>query len=220
MAIKFYLIPTTSVHPEAEIESYEECGSLTDFPRGTWLAYRNKGLVCGFATRREAERWRDEGVYDETRDLWIALPPRESNDREKQKMRCPTCNKFAAYDDSAEPEVEVTLEDDGTFNGTARIVLTHDECGEELKEGSFEFDGEIPEAVLNEHKGDGHSLDIEADGSELTVRTEGSGRYMKTFYGYSTNVDVTCSCQASRFESLWSMPFDEDMQASHMDELV
>lgn len=77
MAVYFYLIPKTSVHPEAEIDSYEASGGLTNFPRGTFLAYSNKGLVTGFTTRREAECWRDEGVYDESTDMWTKLPPRE-----------------------------------------------------------------------------------------------------------------------------------------------
>lgn len=77
-------------------------------------------------------------------------------------MRCDQCNKFAAYDDSTEPEVDVDLNDDGTFNGNVRIVLTCNDCSQELKEASFDFDGEVPEELLKEHKGDGHSLELEA----------------------------------------------------------
>lgn len=135
-------------------------------------------------------------------------------------MRCPSCNKFAAYDDSTEPEIEVDLLDNGTFSGNVRIVLTHDECGEELKEASFDFDGEVPDEIVEAHKGDGHSLDLTADGGELTCRTEGNGRYMKTFYGYDVAVELACDCQERGAESLWSQSFCDDMQASHMDELV
>lgn len=135
-------------------------------------------------------------------------------------MRCPDCNKFAAYDDSTEPEVDVDLNDDGSFSGTVRIVLTHDECGTELKEASFELEGEVPEEIVKAHAGDGHSLDLEADGAELSCRTEGSGRYMKTFYGHSTPVALTCSCQERNADPLWSETFTDDLQASHMDELV
>lgn len=135
-------------------------------------------------------------------------------------MRCSNCNKFAAYDDGIEPEVEIDLQDDGTFSGNVRIVLTHDECGEELKEASFDFDGEIPGEVKDAHKGDGHSLDLTADGGELSSRTEGSGRYMKTFYGYDVMVELGCDCQERGAESLWSQSFSDDIQASHMDELA
>lgn len=135
-------------------------------------------------------------------------------------MRCPNCNKFAAYDDGTEPEVEVNLEDDGTFSGEVRIVLTHDECGEELKEASFQFEAEVPEAVLAAHKGDGHGLNLEADAGELTSRVEGRGRYAKTFYGYDSTVELTCECQENYAEPLWTQNFCDDIQASHMDELV
>lgn len=132
-------------------------------------------------------------------------------------MRCDQCNKFAAYDDSTEPEVETDFnEESGTFSGQVRIVLTHDECGTELKEASFEFDGEVPKEIIAEHEGDDHSLSLE-ETSELTSRGEGSGRYMKTFYGHSTTIDLVCSCGS---EGLWSQGFEDDTQASHMDELV
>jgi hypothetical protein len=135
-------------------------------------------------------------------------------------MRCPDCNKFAAYDDSTEPEVEIDLNDDGSFSGDVRIVLTHDECGSELKEASFQFEGEVPEEILSAHKGNGHSLDLEADGPELNSRTEGKGRYTKTFYGFETPVELRCSCQERDAEALWTDNFTDDIQASHMDELV
>lgn len=135
-------------------------------------------------------------------------------------MRCDQCNKFAAYDDSTEPEVDVDLNDDGSFSGQVRIVLTCADCSQELKEASFDFDGELPEEILDAHKGDDHDLDLEADSGELTSRTEGSGRYMKTFYGYDVAVSLTCGCQERGAESLWQKTFADDIQASHMDELV
>lgn len=135
-------------------------------------------------------------------------------------MRCDQCNKFAAYDDSTEPEVQVDLSNDGSFSGQVRIVLTHDECGQELKEASFDFEGEVPEEILNAHKGDGHSLDLDTDAGELTSRGEGSGRYMKTFYGYDVSLDLRCDCQERNAEPLWQATFADDTQASHMDELV
>ena len=132
-------------------------------------------------------------------------------------MRCDQCNKFAAYDDSNEPEVDIDLNDDGTFSGNVRIVLTHDECGTELKEAAFEFNDEVPDDIAVEHKGEGHQLELEVGSTELTTRGEGSGRYMKTFYGHSTTVDLTCECQT---DGLWSTDFTDEVQASHMDELV
>lgn len=132
-------------------------------------------------------------------------------------MRCDQCNKFASYDDSTEPEVDVDLSDDGTFSGQVRIVLTCADCSQELKEASFDFDGEVPEDVLSDHQGDGHDLSLEAGDNELTSRYEGKGRYTKTFYGYRAGLDLSCSCQS---DGLWSTEFNDDMQASHMDELI
>lgn len=136
-------------------------------------------------------------------------------------MRCPVCNKFASYDDGTEPEVDVDLRDDGSFTGQVRIVLTHDECGTELKEASFEFEGQVPPEVLEAHSDEEHNLELECDSPELTQRGEGSGRYMKTFYGYSATVNLTCDKDECRkLGELWTADFDEDVQASYMDELT
>lgn len=135
-------------------------------------------------------------------------------------MRCPDCNKFAAYDDSNEPDVEVDFNaDDGAVTVQARIYLTHDECGTELKEATFELETTVPEEILSEHKGDDHELDADAESQELTCRTEGNGRYMKTFYGASVDVALRCSCQEQKDDALWMETLSDEMQASHMDEL-
>ncbi len=42
-----------------EIESYVEEGTLTDFPRGVYLAY-NDYLTTGFDSREQAEKWAKE----------------------------------------------------------------------------------------------------------------------------------------------------------------
>lgn len=132
-------------------------------------------------------------------------------------MRCDQCNKFASYDDSTEPEVDVDLSDDGSFSGQVRIVLTCADCSQELKEASFDFEGEIPEEIFKAHQKTDCSLELEADDNELTSRGEGRGRYMKTFYGYRAGIGLSCSCQS---EGLWATDFTDDIQASHMDELV
>lgn len=135
-------------------------------------------------------------------------------------MRCDQCNKFAAYDDSTEPEVDLNFDaDTGDVNAQVRIVLTHDECGQELKEANFDFDEIVPRAILKAHKGDDHDLEMEVDNAELTSRSEGSGRYMKTFYGAGVDVALRCSCVTDG-EAIWTHCFEDDVQASHMDELV
>lgn len=74
MATKWYLVPKSSILKEAEIGSYKQEGSLTDFPRGTFLAYQYKGLVTGLKSKEEAELWRDKGKYNEKTDTWTDIP--------------------------------------------------------------------------------------------------------------------------------------------------
>lgn len=131
-------------------------------------------------------------------------------------MRCDQCNKFASYDDSTEPEVDVDLNDDGSFSGNVRIVLTCADCSQELKEAQFDFDGKVPEEIVKAHSGEGHSLNLDVGDNELTSRSEGSGRYMKTFWGYRAALDLSCMCSN---DGLWTKEFTDDIQASHMDEL-
>jgi hypothetical protein len=46
-------------------------------------------------------------------------------------MRRDQCNKFASYDDSTEPEVDVDLADDGSFSGQTEACTN---CGASLVE--------------------------------------------------------------------------------------
>jgi hypothetical protein len=76
-------------------------------------------------------------------------------------MKCPSCNKFAALDSSAEPEVNLDVESEldiqegegpeserpsnvnkatATVSGNVRIVLTSECCGDEMKETTFDVD--------------------------------------------------------------------------------
>jgi hypothetical protein len=148
-------------------------------------------------------------------------------------MRCPECNKFAGFDDSTDPEVDdLEVDESGNVTGSVRIVLTHDECGTELKESSFELsvDGNAFKntdgAIFNseEHEGEGHELDVECDSSEITQRSETTNpktgkpiaaRYAKSFYGYGADLTLNCSCGKS-----WSARAEDDVQASAMDEMV
>ena len=44
-------------------------------------------------------------------------------------MRCPDCNKFVAFDTDVDPEVSVSVENDGSITGNVRIVNNCAECG-------------------------------------------------------------------------------------------
>lgn len=147
-------------------------------------------------------------------------------------MRCSDCNKFAAYDDSGEPEVEnLEVDHQGSVTGEVRVVLTHDECGTELKEANFEIDIEVTNFKNTDsetfdpkqHEGEGHELSIECDSSEITSRSETTNpktgkpipaRYAKTYYGYRADLSLSCECGGS-----WSAEAADDMQASAMDEI-
>lgn len=106
-------------------------------------------------------------------------------------MLCPSCNKFAAYDTSSEPEVSVGVESElalpfdekegankedrdhatARVTGDCRIVITAECCGDELKEASFEIDQEL-EIVRGEGcECDLTELSVEAEG-EISDRTE------------------------------------------------
>jgi len=149
-------------------------------------------------------------------------------------MRCPDCNKFASYDDSTEPELdELNVNQDGDVTSRVRVVLTHDECGTELKE--YTFDLEVDAQVftntagdtfdLESHQGEGHGIEVESDGDiELTSRTETvnartgrpvNPRYARTFYGYRVGISLNCACGSS-----WHAEAEDEIAASQMDEMV
>lgn len=113
-------------------------------------------------------------------------------------MRCPSCSKFPAFDTSSEPEVElddpsVELEEKdktkGTaqVNGTVRIVLTSECCGEECKETTFDVDisdvavqkvpaksNKNPDGCTCSEDDWADSITAEATSSEITDRSETS----------------------------------------------
>ena len=152
-------------------------------------------------------------------------------------MICPSCQKFCAFDTSNEPEVEIEVSEEGQITGSARIVLTSECCSEEMKESNFDIDIEcgMDSAELEAHiKANQCELSVEADGAEITDRTEStktrtlkSGkvvtrsipyRYQRRFYGVSFNYTVTCSCEKDAVT--WSGTHTDEVQASGMDEMV
>lgn len=76
MAIKWYHNSKTG-----EIDYYESCGTLTDFPRGVLLAYGDY-LTTGFDTKEDAEKWAGE---------WVACPKCKTTVKPKEGC-CPHCN--------------------------------------------------------------------------------------------------------------------------------
>jgi RNase P subunit RPR2 len=145
-------------------------------------------------------------------------------------MRCPDCNKFVPFGTDTEPEVDAEVDDDGEITGTVRIVLTCEECGQELKEASFDINADCC-AEVEQHRKDNpkceetKTLSVEDGGFELTTRTETTdrhgkpiknSRYMKSFYGASGDFTVTCDECGETF----TVHFEDEIQASGMDEMV
>lgn len=140
-------------------------------------------------------------------------------------MRCPDCNKFVAQE-VQDPEIELEEDIDtgaepptATFNATARIVVVCADCGTELKEASFDFDGEMDEDEVAAHVGEGHELSLELDDEEATERSEGKGRsWTKHFYGVKFTVGLNCKCKEKG--PVYSEYYSDEIPASAMDELV
>lgn len=133
-------------------------------------------------------------------------------------MRCPDCSKFVSYDDSGDPEVDVTIDEDGNISGTVRIILTCAECGTELKAADFDvsekFEG------WEGHVGDKHDLSVETGSSSISQRRDNPGRparYQRQYYGHETSLEIHCSCQADTVDTV---EFADDTMASGMEECV
>jgi hypothetical protein len=138
-------------------------------------------------------------------------------------MRCPGCNKFVSYEE-VDPEVDLSLDwsgDTPTISGSVRIVNACEDCGEELKEATFDIyvDAKVGanEESFKAHKE--HELSVEPGEVERTCRSEGKGRGAKTFYGASVEIVVTCmTCVGS--PTVTTVTWADEVQASSMDELV
>ena len=140
-------------------------------------------------------------------------------------MRCPDCNKFVSFDTDNDPEVDSVDYQSGEVTASVRIVNVCAECGTEMKEATLELSEDVSDVVdehvracheLNAEGEDisGHEITADEGSAERTMRTEGSGRYTKTFYGVTLDVTLTCDC------GKWThdVQLSDDVQASSMDE--
>lgn len=135
--------------------------------------------------------------------------------------------------DMSEPELDGELRfdpDTQAVTGTVRIERTCAECGEALKEGMLDMEGQLEgedaaklEAHLEAHKkaadnNEGEEVgefDVEEDG--IDTIEEGGGRYKKSYFGAVVHFTITCSCD-KEFSVSGSM--EDKMPASSMDEMV
>jgi len=132
-------------------------------------------------------------------------------------MNCPSCNKFASLE-TQEPELQTEEfdADTGTFSSEVRLVRNSGCCGDEMKEASFSFEGEMPKDKLKAHQGAGHELSAEFN---TDIIEEGGGRYAKSYYGVVLTIDITCSCQKPGDNPIHSESFDDKVSAGSMEEL-
>ena len=141
-------------------------------------------------------------------------------------MRCPSCNKFASYD---EPQVEINSAEvqNGTLLADVRVVLNSACCGDELKDCEFQ----IEEDVTDLHVCPG--LDEMPEDSEYEVESsDGTGterretqdkkgkpinyRYQRQYYGAEVMFTVRCL----RCDMTFDLTVDVEEQASSFNELT
>ena len=129
-------------------------------------------------------------------------------------MICPSCNKFASYD---EPEVEVNasdISDDGSITVDGRMVLRSACCGDELKEWNFTLEADCD----HDTKDGKHELEIDCDDVEASDYYDNPGRpmrYRRHVYIAGAVAKVTCSCGFST-----DIELHDENQATGFDELT
>lgn len=150
-------------------------------------------------------------------------------------MRCPDCNKFVPFDSESDPEIDLDISD-RVVTGSVRITNNCEDCGQELKEATFDVDEDFNDVIEDHWKAhgwkggkakppEGHrEFDVSDDGGSRTDEyqtTDRNGkkiknyRYMKHLYGATVTIAVTCEC-GETFEREWS----DNIPGSGMDELV
>jgi len=129
-------------------------------------------------------------------------------------MRCPDCNKFVGLDSDSDPEVDnLEIDDEGRITGSVLITNNCIECGTGLADAQLDIDvqAEVAEHVSK----DNCSLSVdEKDSPSRETKSDGKGRYTRTYYGARASFLVSCEC-GFETETEW----EEFVQASHMDQL-
>ena len=137
-------------------------------------------------------------------------------------MRCPSCNKFTAFNLDAEPEVEIEIDTEGHVSGSVRLVNACVDCDSELKEAYFELCCDIS-AENHDDEEKGHELGVETTNIERTMRSGYYGkkkewvdsRHGRTYYGAVVDYHVTCLCGELDVDKSFSC----EIGASDMEEL-
>lgn len=135
-------------------------------------------------------------------------------------MRCPDCMKFVAY---GEPEIDGDASVEGTtVTAMAEVALTCGDCGTTLKTASIEGAEELetetcePESARMKEGGADHAWTVADSSFDAADRTEGKGRGMRTFYGFTATIKLSCEhegCEAAK-----EIEITADEQASSFEE--
>jgi hypothetical protein len=147
-------------------------------------------------------------------------------------MRCPDCSKFVSFDTEQDPEIDVSVDDEGVVTGNVRIVNTCAECSTELKEATMDLEADLSDQIV-EHRDADENKDKPEEHDTLSVDTDGGSRfdelqnkdrhgktikntrYMKHLYGAEVEITVTCKC-GETFTNTWR----DSVQGSGMEEMV
>jgi len=148
--------------------------------------------------------------------------------------KCPNCPQFTSKDTDTEPEVDISVDDEGIVTGTVRVTNNCGDCSEELEEYTFDVEADLQDEVAEHRRHHAirakkakkrrtHDLEVDADAhrTDETERTDRKGRviknprYMKRFYGVNLDITVTCSC-GETFTTTWT----DRTPASCFDSLV
>ncbi len=153
--------------------------------------------------------------------------------------RCPDCNKFVSLDSSQDPECTLDVDESGNVSGSVQITNSCEQCGTEMFTAEFDVSLDASDltrseddktladwlkrcqefkatGALAEDEDDDIDIEVDEGDTERTTRTEGKGRGLKTFYGARVGftVKVTFRGATSEFEGT----FEDDIQASSMDQ--
>jgi hypothetical protein len=132
--------------------------------------------------------------------------------------RCESCGKMAALEREAEtqadPELSIATQE---VTAEVRVVGKTECCGDERKEYTYSLTAAVPPEVFEEHDGDGHELELDADDPE--VNESGGGRYKKNMVAVEIVFRVRCECQPANDPPLYEGTMRDEVSASSFDEL-
>jgi len=131
-------------------------------------------------------------------------------------MRCEQCNRFVSLE-CGDPEVElIDIDAAGNVNASVRFVRNCAECSTEMKDIYIDFEGEVPDPIIQKHHGEKHELQIEETSCEVGEIT--GSRCDKNIFKLTLNFQVVCTCQ-DRTKPIYEGTLEGSCAASEMEEL-